>query len=190
LNQEAANQAKPKRSVLIDIDPEFPRDGEDGTSSSHHKYGTKEKGRKSEEDDSLPPEKKIKNSLPHKMANNSRKDAGSGLKTKRLAPLSAIEKEKALRRAYAFKSENPFFVIAIQPAYVCSGANMVYFQNRAVHQPAQVARAHFFCLNLDRYRKKLRESCLPFCSRLYIFGSHSFYWNNGIFLYVLLLSFN
>lgn len=110
--------------MLIDIDPEFPRDGEDGTSSSHHKYGTKEKGRKSEEDDSLPPEKKIKNSLPHKMANNSRKDAESGLKTKRLAPLSAIEKEKALRRAYAFKSENPFFVIAIQPAYVCSGANM------------------------------------------------------------------
>ncbi|KAG6749317.1 hypothetical protein POTOM_046361 [Populus tomentosa] len=79
---------------------------------------------KGEEDDSLPPEKKIKNPLPHKMVNNSKKDAGSGLKTKRLAPLSAIEKEKALRRAHAFKSENPFFVIAIQPAYVCSGSNM------------------------------------------------------------------
>ena len=145
---------------------------------------------KGEEDDSLPPEKKIKKPLPNKMVNNSKKDAGSGLKTKRLAPLSAIEKEKALRRAHAFKSENPVFVIAIQPAYVCSGANMVCFQNRAVHQPVQVAHAHFFCLNLDRYRKKLRESCLPFCSRLYIFGSHSFYWNNGVFLYVLSLSFN
>ncbi|XP_022740304.1 B3 domain-containing protein LOC_Os12g40080-like isoform X2 [Durio zibethinus] len=41
--------------------------------------------------------------------------------TRRTQPLRAGEKTKALQRASSFKSQNPFFVVVMQPSYVCSG---------------------------------------------------------------------
>ncbi|XVF15647.1 hypothetical protein REPUB_Repub09cG0172500 [Reevesia pubescens] len=44
--------------------------------------------------------------------------------TRRTQPLRAAEKAKALQRASGFKSQNPFFIVAMQPSYVCHGCGL------------------------------------------------------------------
>ena len=42
--------------------------------------------------------------------------------------LSTSEKDRALHRARAFESKNPFLMIMMQPAYICGKGNMVSLQ--------------------------------------------------------------
>lgn len=45
--------------------------------------------------------------------------------------LTYIEKARALKRACAFKSENPYFMIVLQPSYIYGNNNLVSFQFKA-----------------------------------------------------------
>lgn len=125
----AANQRRSKRSLVIDIDTEFHTGDEKGMSGKPYNCAIKRRrpiGEENEDNilgamsDDFSPRKKIKNSnvtnLHPEMTNSPSSNAESTLKIRRLTTLTATEKEKALRRASAFKSDNPFFVVAMQPA--------------------------------------------------------------------------
>jgi hypothetical protein len=45
--------------------------------------------------------------------------------------LTEIEKTRALERASAFNSENPFFMVVLQPSYIHGCCNLVSFQFKA-----------------------------------------------------------
>ncbi|KAJ4843262.1 hypothetical protein Tsubulata_009865 [Turnera subulata] len=70
---------------------------------------------------------------------SDRSDAGSMPKkpesARRMQPMFGVEKAKALCRASAFKSTNPFFKIVIQPSFVLNEYNLCV--------PAGFAKEHF-----------------------------------------------
>jgi hypothetical protein len=75
---------------------------------------------------SFPEEDSIRGGRGMLMARGQRLSYAGALANMR--SLTCYEKAKALCRTSAFKSENPFFKVAMSPSYVHTGYKLVIFQ--------------------------------------------------------------